>query len=106
MKAAITSTGNTLDSLLDQHFGRCEYFVVYDTETRSIEFLPNPYKTLEEGAGYSAVQLLATKGVNKVISGEFGLKVKPILDSRKMQMIILKDPNKRINGILELLNHY
>ncbi len=106
MKAAITSTGNTLDSLLDQHFGRCQYFVVYDTDSKSIEFLPNPFKTMEEGAGYSVVQLLVSKGVNKVISGEFGLKVKPILDSHKIQMIIIKDPNKRINGILELLNHY
>jgi predicted Fe-Mo cluster-binding NifX family protein len=106
MKVAITSTGNTLDSLLNQHFGRCEYFVVYDTDTKGLEIFPNPYKNMEEGAGYSAVQLLAEKGVHKVISGEFGLKVKPILDSRKIQMIILKNPNKRISGILELLNHY
>jgi predicted Fe-Mo cluster-binding NifX family protein len=44
MKVAITSTGNTTDSKLDQRFGRCSYFVIYDQETKGIEFIPNPGK--------------------------------------------------------------
>jgi predicted Fe-Mo cluster-binding NifX family protein len=105
MKIAITSTGNTLESTIDQRFGRCAYFVVYDTENKAMEFIPNPNKELEEGAGAASVQLIASRKVNKIVSGEFGLKIKELLDSLKIQMIVLKEPRKKIKEILEMLNH-
>lgn len=105
MKIAITSTGNTLESTLDQHFGRCDYFIIYDTEMNSLEFIPNPNKNIGEDAGIMAVNLVGSKGVNKVISGEFGLKIKPLFDSMKIQMIVLKQPEKKINEIIQMLNH-
>ncbi|HBX52536.1 MAG: hypothetical protein A2275_12905 [Bacteroidetes bacterium RIFOXYA12_FULL_35_11] len=105
MKVAITSTGNTLKSTIDQRFGRCAYFVIYDTETKSIEFIPNPNKDAEEGAGPASVQLVAAKNVNKIISGEFGMKIKSLLDSLKIQMIILKEKEKTITDIINLLDH-
>ena len=40
MKIAITSTGNSLESHLDQRFGRCDFFVIYDTETKGIGIYP------------------------------------------------------------------
>jgi predicted Fe-Mo cluster-binding NifX family protein len=49
MIVAITSTGNLPDSKIDQRFGRCEYFVIYNTETKGMEIIPNPYKDAEEG---------------------------------------------------------
>jgi len=105
MKVAITSTGNTLESFIDQRFGRCAYFVVYDTESKSIEFIPNPNKDAEEGAGPASVQLVASRNVGKIVSGEFGIKIKPLLDSLKIQMIVLKDHEKKMNDIIEMLNH-
>ncbi len=105
MKAAITSTGNTLESPLDMSFGRCAYFVVYDTDSQSIEFLPNPNKEAEEGAGTASVQLMASRKVSKIISGEFGIKIKPLLDSLRIQMIVLNDPKIKVKKILEMLNH-
>jgi predicted Fe-Mo cluster-binding NifX family protein len=105
MKVAITSNGNTLESKLDQRFGRCQYFTVYDTDTKGIEFIPNPNKDAQEGAGPASVQLVASRGVQKVISGEFGIKIKSLLDSLKIQMVILKQPEKSIQEILDMLNH-
>ncbi|NLJ43888.1 MAG: hypothetical protein GX431_09530 [Bacteroidales bacterium] len=105
MKVAITSNGNTLESKLDQRFGRCQYFTVYDTDTKGIEFIPNPNKDAEEGAGPASVQLVASQGVQKVISGEFGIKIKSLLDSLKIQMVILKQPEKSIQEIIDMLNH-
>jgi predicted Fe-Mo cluster-binding NifX family protein len=104
MKVAITSSGNNPDSKLDSRFGRCSYFVIYDTETRGMEFLPNPYKEVEEGAGTSSVKLMASKGAVKIISGEFGIKIKPLLDSLKIQMIVLKNEEKSIQDIINILN--
>ena len=101
MQIAITSTGNSLDALMDGRFGRCMYFVIYDTETGATEFVPNPNKEALEGAGPASVQLVASKGVEKVISGEFGSKVKAIFDSLKIQLVILKDPHITIGQIIE-----
>ncbi|MDD3685532.1 MAG: NifB/NifX family molybdenum-iron cluster-binding protein [Bacteroidales bacterium] len=105
MKTAITSTGSSLDSTIDPRFGRCSYFVIYDTELKSFEFIPNPNKNAEEGAGPASVQLVAGKGVEKIVSGEFGVKIKSLLDTLKIQMIMIKDHNKTIQEIIDMLNH-
>ncbi|MDZ7635394.1 MAG: NifB/NifX family molybdenum-iron cluster-binding protein [Bacteroidales bacterium] len=62
MKVAITSTGQSLESKLDQRFGRCAFFVIYDTETGGVEILPNPNKEAEEGAGRASVPAGGIKG--------------------------------------------
>jgi predicted Fe-Mo cluster-binding NifX family protein len=105
MKVAITSTGNNLESLLDSRFGRCSYFVIYDTTSHSTEFIPNPNKENIEGAGSASIQIIAARGAEKVVSGEFGAKVKSIFDSLQIQLVVLKDPEKKISQIIELLNH-
>jgi len=105
MKVAITSSGNTMESKLDQRFGRCSFFVIYDSETKGMEFIPNPNKDAQEGAGPASVQLVASRNVSKIISGEFGIKIKSLIDSLKIQMIALKDSDKSINEVIEMLNH-
>ena len=104
MKIAITSTGNSLESKIDQRFGRCAYFVVYDLETKGIEYIPNPNVDALEGAGPASVQVVASRGVSKIISGEFGVKVKSLIDSLKVQMIVIKEPEKTINEIINMFN--
>ena len=105
MKIAITSTGNSPESNLDSRFGRCSYFVVYDTESQATEFIPNPNKENVEGAGPASVNLVASRGVSKVVSGEFGAKVKSIFDSLQIQLVVLNEPEKKISEIIDLLNH-
>lgn len=104
MKVAITSTGNSLEGKLDQRFGRCSFFVIYDTETGGTEFIPNPNKDALNGAGPASVQIVASRNVSKIISGEFGIKIKSLLDSLKIQMIVIKDTEKTIQDIINMLN--
>jgi predicted Fe-Mo cluster-binding NifX family protein len=105
MKVAITSTGNSQGSTIDPRFGRCAWFIIYDTESKSIEFIPNPYKDSDEDSGPASIKLLETRNVSKIISGEFGFKVKPVLDKLKIQMIVIKESNRKIFEIIDLLNH-
>ena len=105
MRVAITSTGQSLESKLDQRFGRCAFFVIYDTETGGVEILPNPNKDAEEGAGPASVQLVASKEVQKIVSGEFGVKIKSLLDSLKIQMIVYKEPGKNVKSVIDMLNN-
>lgn len=105
MKIAITSTGNTLEASIDPRFGRCSYFLIYDTNSKTTEFILNPNKDADEGAGPASVQLVASHKVSKVVSGEFGMKIKPLFDSLKIQMITIKEPERKISEIIEMLNH-
>jgi len=105
MKVAISSSGDNLSSKLDRRFGRCSFFAIYDTETKDVEFIVNPNKDVEEGAGPAAVQLVASVPVQKVVSGEFGFKMKSLLVDLRIQMIALKDSDKTIEDVIELLNH-
>ena len=105
MKVAIASNGNTLDSNIDSSFARCAWFVIYDTDDGAMEFIPNSNKELEEHAGNAAVELVASRNVTMIVSGEFGIKIKPLLDSMHIQMVVIKDSTKRVNHIIELLNN-
>ena len=37
MKIAITSTGPKLEDKVDPRFGRCRYFILFDTDTNKFE---------------------------------------------------------------------
>ncbi|MBP7210707.1 MAG: NifB/NifX family molybdenum-iron cluster-binding protein [Paludibacteraceae bacterium] len=99
MKIAISSEGNTLSSLIDSRFGRCDFFAIFDTETQDTIFFPNPAKESSEGAGPAAVQFIASKGVKKIVSGEFGGKIKSLLDN--LQIDMLNDSGKSISEIIK-----
>lgn len=103
MKVAVTSTDNQLESVIDPRFGRCAYFIIYDTESHEVEFHTNPAKEAEEGAGPAAVQFIAGKKVNKIISSDFGSKIKSLLNTLNIEMQIEKDQQKTILTILKEL---
>ena len=104
MRIAITSTGNNSDAIIDQRFGRCAFFVIYDSEIDNIEYIPNTNKDVKEGAGPASVELIASQKVNKVISGGFGNKIKPLLESLKIQMIVINEPDTLVVNIIKKLN--
>lgn len=104
MKTAITSTGNMGSSVVDSRFGRCAWFVIYDPEGGSTEFIPNPYAHAEEEAGAESVKLLISRKVERIISGEFGIKIKPMLDINKIQMIVITGKEKTIDDIIGMLS--
>ena len=51
MKIAISSTGKTMENLLDMRFGRCEYFQIHDTESKEVKILENEGRNASGGAG-------------------------------------------------------
>jgi predicted Fe-Mo cluster-binding NifX family protein len=104
MKIAITSDGNNPDSKLDSRFGRCSFFAIYNTKTKNLEFLPNPNKESMEGAGPASAQFVASEDVQKVISGEFGFKVKSIFESLQIQLVTLSETKKTIAEIIGMLD--
>lgn len=69
-----------------------------------MEIIPNPNRDAEEQAGPASVHLIAGRNAGRIISGEFGLRIKDLLDSMKIQLIVIKDRKIRISEIIEMLN--
>ncbi len=66
MKICVTSTGPSLDAPVDPRFGRCQYFVIVDSETMEYEAMQNPSIGASGSAGIQAAQTVAGKGVGVV----------------------------------------
>jgi len=104
MKVAISSKGDTLDSEMDSRFGRCKFFAIYDSENKSTQFVENKAASLTEGAGPAALQLLTAQGVTKLVSGNFGMKIKTLSSDLSVQLIVMRE-NHTIKSIINILNH-
>jgi len=72
MRIAVSATGPTLDDEVDPRFGRCRYFIIVDPETMQFEALENSSSTAGGGAGISTAQIIASKEVDIVLTGNCG----------------------------------
>lgn len=72
MKICITSEGGSLDSKMDLRFGRCQYFIIVDTDTLKFENVKNPNIESQGGAGIQSAQLVASKKIKAVVTGNVG----------------------------------
>jgi len=72
MKICITAEGKDLNSNVDPRFGRCQNFIIADTDTLAIEVIENPNIESMGGAGIQSAQLVASKQVKAVVTGNVG----------------------------------
>lgn len=72
MKIVFSSSGKDLDSNLDLRFGRCPYFLIYDTENKEVKVLENAGQSASGGAGIAAAQQVADENVDTVVTSNMG----------------------------------
>ncbi len=72
MKICVTASSGSLDAQVDPRFGRCQYFLIVDSDTMDFEAMPNMSANTMGGAGIQAAQAVANKGVKVVITGNVG----------------------------------
>jgi predicted Fe-Mo cluster-binding NifX family protein len=87
MKIGISATGKTLDAEVDPRFGRCQYFIIADTETDGFEAVDNSSATAAGGAGISAAQMISQKGVETVLTGNCGPNAHQVFSSAGVKVI-------------------
>jgi len=87
MKIAVTSTGPTLDDMMEARFGRCPYFLIIDLDTMEFEAFENPNIALGGGAGIQSAQLMAEKGVSTVLTGNCGPNAFQTFGAANIQVI-------------------
>ena len=87
MKIVISATGPTLDSEVDPRFGRCHYFIIVDPETMRFDAVDNASAAASGGAGISAAQAVAGKGIDVVLTGDCGPKAYQALTAAGIKVV-------------------
>lgn len=72
MKIAISATGQNKESLLDRRFGRCNYFLIFNTETGEYKTISNNGVASSGGAGIAAASQVIDEKVSAIVTGNLG----------------------------------
>jgi len=106
MKIAITCQDDNLDSMIDQRFGRCKYFLIADIESKKIvktEAVLNQGAEQGHGAGIKAAEQIGDLKVEKVLTGQLGPNATAVLD--KLGIVAFQASGKAKDAINKLLNN-
>ena len=86
MKIAIPTVKNTLNSNVSSSFGRAEYFLIYDTETKENLFVENTAKDSRGGAGIKAAQIVIDSKAEALLTPRLGENAAEVLKSSNMKI--------------------
>jgi predicted Fe-Mo cluster-binding NifX family protein len=88
MKIAVTSAGATLESTVDQRFGRSTYFILYDTDIKTINVIDNTVNlNAAQGAGIQTAKNVVDAGAKVVITGNVGPKAFSVLSAASIEVV-------------------
>jgi predicted Fe-Mo cluster-binding NifX family protein len=87
MKLCVTAVSDNLDAQIDQRFGRCNYFLIVDSETLTLEAISNESSSAAHGAGIQAAQTVVNSGVNAVITGNVGPNAFRVLSATGIKVV-------------------
>ncbi|MGM5482297.1 MAG: NifB/NifX family molybdenum-iron cluster-binding protein [Nanobdellota archaeon] len=104
MKIAICAKEDNEKSIMDNRFGRCNYFLIFENTPEGFKFsesIKNEAQGLPSGAGLRAVEILDQAGVDKVIAMKFGPKAEKALNEMQITPIIANGENidENIEGL-------
>jgi predicted Fe-Mo cluster-binding NifX family protein len=80
-KICITSKGTDLSAEVDHKFGRARYFLIVDPHSMDFEAIENPNVEAAQGAGIQTAQLISSKNVRAVLTGNCGPNAQRVLQS-------------------------
>jgi len=100
MKIAISSEGESLDSMVSEKGGRAPYYLIFENKNL-VEVIKNPFAVGGGGAGFSVAYMLADKGVEMIITGQIGENMKNALEEKGISF--KQEENKTVQQILNFL---
>lgn len=102
-KIAVTSTGNSMESFVSEHMGRCQYFIIVDPKTMDYEAVLNLGEQMQSGAGPKAAELIINKGAEVLLTGSVGDKAEIALKKGNIKIV---DGFKETMKVVDALNSY
>jgi len=75
VKIAVAASSKTAKASVSNMAAKCPYYLIFNNKGELIEVIDNPYRDASGGAGPSAANFLAQRGVTIVIAGNFGSKM-------------------------------
>ncbi len=87
MKICVSAFSDNLDADVNSRFGRCQYFVIVDSETMEFSAISNASSSAAHGAGIQAAQTVANMGVKVVITGNVGPNAFSVLSASGIKIV-------------------
>ena len=87
MKIAISATGGSLNAQVAQSFGRCEYFIIVDSDTMKFEPVSNPSTSMMGGAGPAAAKVINDKNSKVLLTGVVGPNAENVLKQYGIEVV-------------------
>ena len=87
MKIGVSSTGQDLNAQVDQRFGRCDFFIIIQTDDMNFDIFENENKSLTGGAGIKCATFLDSKGVEVVLTGNCGPNAENVFSESGINLI-------------------
>lgn len=109
MKIAIPVEDKSLSSNVCVSFGRTPYFLIFDTDSKNVEFLDNSAAASQGGAGIKASQALVDQKTDVIITPRCGENAADVLNSADIKVYksvfgsAQKNIDEFLNGNLSVL---
>jgi len=87
MKICVSAVSGSLDAQVDPRFGRCQYFLIVNSETMESKAILNEAFQVAHGAGIQAAQTVANSGVKVVITGNVGPNAFRVLSAAGIKIV-------------------
>ena len=85
-KIAVATSGKAPSAAVGSQPGRAPYFLFFDKEGAFLEAIDNPFKDAG-GAGISAVEFLAGKGVTVLVAGDYGPRIVEVMKGKGIRAV-------------------
>lgn len=97
----ISSQGKEMNSTIDERFGRCQWLIRFDTETKQSEAFQNPGLKQSGGAGVAAAQFAIDQNADVAISGDFGPHAANALRAANIKMYLFSHNLKKVDDVID-----
>ena len=87
MIIAISSSGADHSARVDPRFGRCQYFIITDTESGENRVVNNAAQSDGGGAGVQAAQIVADHDAETVLTGNIGPNAHRALQAAEITVV-------------------
>jgi predicted Fe-Mo cluster-binding NifX family protein len=102
MKIAVSVSENRLEAPVEQRFGRSRWFLIYNLDSDTYEFIENIQQlNAPQGAGIQSAGAISREGVEAVITGHMGPKAFKVLKAAGVDVYL-----KEAGTIQEAVDNY